>query len=83
MPDPRLELSYQELLYAATALRAEAAHGDQTAADPAYESTRGLFRESAARTRELAAKFDQVAGGVRRPMEERHTDNPNWRRFSL
>jgi hypothetical protein len=43
----------------------------------------GFFRESAARTRELAAKFDQVAGGVRRAMEERHTDIPNWRRFSL
>lgn len=43
MPDPRLELSYQELLYAATALRAEVARGDQAAADPAYGSTRGLF----------------------------------------
>ncbi len=65
MPNPRLELNYQELLYAATALRAEAVRGEQAAADPKYGSTRGLFRESAARTRELAEKFDRVAAGIR------------------
>lgn len=43
MPDPRLELSYQGLVYAAPALRVEADRGDQTAADPKYGSTRGLF----------------------------------------
>lgn len=65
MPDPRLELNRQDLLYAATALRAEAARGDQAAADPKYGSTRELFRESAARTRELAEKFNQVAAEIR------------------
>ena len=39
MPDPRLELTAQKLIYAATALRAEARRSAEQGSDPQYGST--------------------------------------------
>lgn len=64
MPDPRLQLSHQDLLYAAHALRHEAAFCDEQAVDPKHGSTREVFARSASSNRELADKFQQVAEAV-------------------
>lgn len=61
MPDPRTQLTAQELIYAASALRAEARRAERQAADPQFESCWAIF-EGAARTYdELAGKLTQIA----------------------
>lgn len=72
MPDPRADLAAQELLYAATALRAEAHRKEQAAADPQYGSICVLFRESAHRMQALAAKFDRIAAQLAQPEAPRY-----------
>ena len=54
MPDPRLELTAQELFYAATALRAEARRSSQRGNEPQYGSTQEVFRKAARGTEALA-----------------------------
>lgn len=61
MADPRTELSAQELIYAATALRAEAT---VEAADPQLESCRALFEQSSACFDALVGKFTRVAEAI-------------------
>ena len=60
VPDPRLQLSSQDLLFAATALRAQAIRSAEDAARPEYGSTREVFARSAASQRELAEKFQRI-----------------------
>lgn len=57
MPDPRAELTAQELIYAATALRAEARRPERQAVDPQFESCRALFERS-------SAAYDRPGGEV-------------------
>ncbi len=66
MPDPRCELTAQELIYAANALRAEARRAEQQAADPQYESSRVLFEDSAKVYDRLAGKLTRIAEAVQR-----------------
>jgi len=47
MADPRCQLTAQELIYAATALRAEARRAEQQAGDPQYVSSRPIFEKAA------------------------------------
>ncbi len=60
MSDPRLQLTSQDLLYAATALRAQAVRSAEDAARPEYGSTREVFARSAASQRKLAEKFQRI-----------------------
>lgn len=64
MADPRCQLTAQELTYAATALRAQALRAAQQATDPQYQSSRRLFEDAAEVYRELAGKFDRIAGAL-------------------
>ena len=66
MPDPRLELTAQELIYAATALRAETRRSAERGRDPQYGSTQEVFREAARGTDALAEKIQGIAERVRR-----------------
>jgi restriction system protein len=59
MPDPRQQLTAQELTYAATALRAEARRAEKQAADPQYESVRTIFEHSARAYDALAGKLSR------------------------
>jgi len=61
MPDPRLQLTAEELTYAATALRAEACRAKAQAGDPQYQSSRALFEDSARVYNELAGKLTRIA----------------------
>jgi hypothetical protein len=61
MPDPRSQLSAQELIYAASALRAEARQAERQAADPQFESCRALFESTARAYDELAGKLTRIA----------------------
>lgn len=61
MRDPRLQLTGQELIYAANALRAEARRSERQAADPQFESCRALFESTARAYDELAGKLDRIA----------------------
>ena len=67
MPDPRLELTAQELIYAATALRAEARRSAERGRDPQYGSTQEIFRRAACGTEALAGKIQRIADQVGRP----------------
>ena len=64
MPDPRCQLTAQELTDAATALRAEARRAEQQAADPRYQSSRPIFEDSAKVYGELAGKLTRIAEQV-------------------
>ncbi len=64
MPDPRLEFTFQELIYAATALRREARWSEEQAKDPQYGTTREVFSNAAKAQDELAAKFQRIADQV-------------------
>lgn len=64
MPDPRLQLTAQELLYAANALRGEARRAERQAADPQFESCRALFEEVGRVYEELAGKLMRIAERV-------------------
>jgi hypothetical protein len=66
MPDPRLLLTAQELVYAASALRAEARRAERQAADPQYESMRSLFESASKAYDELAGKLTRIAERVPR-----------------
>lgn len=66
MADPRTQLTAQELIYAATALRAEARRAERQAADPQYQSSRPLFEGAAAAYDELARKLTRIAERVQR-----------------
>jgi hypothetical protein len=62
MPDPRLTLTAQELIYAALGLRGLAREAEARARDhPQFESCQALFAESARAYEELAGKFESVA----------------------
>ena len=67
MRDPRLDLTAQELIYAATALRAEARRSAEQGTDPQYGSTQEVFRRAAKGTEDLAEKFQRVADRIARP----------------
>jgi len=60
MADPRLELTSLDLIFAATALRAQAVRSAEDAARPEYGSTREVFARSARSQRELAEKFQRI-----------------------
>lgn len=64
MPDPRLQLSAQELIYAASALRGEARRAERQSADPRFESCRAIFEEAAKAYDELAGKLTLIAEGL-------------------
>ncbi len=66
MRDPRLELTAQELIYAATALRAEARRSSERGIDPQYGSTQEIFREAARGTEALADKIQRIGEQVAR-----------------
>ena len=66
MPDPRPELTAQELFYAATALRAEARWSSERGNDPQYGSTQEVFREAARGTDALAEKIQRIGEQVAR-----------------
>lgn len=66
MPDPRLQLTVQELLYAASAVRAEARREEQQAADPQFESSRAIFADSAHVRDNLAGKLTRIAERMQR-----------------
>ncbi|MGB6485476.1 MAG: hypothetical protein WBE91_01150 [Steroidobacteraceae bacterium] len=66
MPDPRLQLSAQELIYAASALRADARRAEQQAADPTFESSRAIFERAAKCYDALAEKLTRIAEAVQR-----------------
>ena len=61
MADPRMQLTFQELIYAATALRQQARWSEKQAADPQYGTTREVFANSARSQDELAAKIQRSA----------------------
>lgn len=65
MHDPRSQLSSQDLIYAATALRVEAHLTEQRAQEPRYGSTCRVFKEAAAHKRELAERVQRIAEMVR------------------
>jgi hypothetical protein len=64
MPDPRLELTAQELTYAATGVRSLARQAERDAVDPKFESCKRLFEDSAEAYRVLARKLERIAEGV-------------------
>lgn len=66
MPDPRLALTAQELVYAASALRAEARRSERQAPDQQFESVRAIFTNSAETYERLAGKFTRIAEGLGR-----------------
>jgi hypothetical protein len=80
MPDPRFRLTAQELVYAASAMRAEARRAAQQAADPQYQCSRAIFEHAAKVYGELAGKLDRIAQS--RATLERTWPNPervmNW-----
>lgn len=61
MPDLRLELTAQDLTYAASALRAEARRADCQAADPTFHATKAIFEQASRVYDELAGKLDRIA----------------------
>lgn len=65
MNDPRLQLTGQELIYAASALRAEARRAERQAADPQFESCRALFENAAREYDDLAGKLARIAEALR------------------
>ncbi len=64
--DPRTQLTTQELIYAASALRAEARRAERQAADPQYESVRSLFEDAAKIYDALAGKLTWIAERVKK-----------------
>ena len=66
MADPRTQLTAQELIYAANALRAEARRAERQAADPQYQSSRPLFESAAEAYDDLAGKLARIAERVQR-----------------
>lgn len=61
MPDPRLELTAQDLTYAATALRADARRAEREAADPIFHASKVILEDAARAKDELARKLDRIA----------------------
>lgn len=66
MADPRTQLTAQELIYAASAPRAEARRAERQASDPQYESVRVQFERAAAVYDALAGKLTGIAERVPR-----------------
>jgi hypothetical protein len=64
MPDQRMQLSAQELTYAATALRADAFRLKAQAADPQYRSSQALFERAVNAYEELAGKLTRIAAAL-------------------
>jgi hypothetical protein len=67
MGDPRCQLTAQELIYAATALRAKARRAEQQAIDPHYQGSRAIFESAAQAYAELADKITDIAGRIMPP----------------
>lgn len=65
MFDPRLQLTLQELLYAATALGAVARRAERQASEPAYQASRAIFENAARSDDEIASKLTRIAERVR------------------
>ncbi|MGH8290626.1 MAG: hypothetical protein ACREV7_16670 [Steroidobacteraceae bacterium] len=80
MPDPRAELTSQELVYAATALRAEARRAAQQAADPAFHASRVIFEDSALVYDALAGKLTRIAEQLTRAPRTRIIARSNPKR---
>lgn len=64
MADPRLQFTFQELIYAATALRQQARWSARQATHPQYGSTKEIFSIAARSQDELAEKFQRIADEV-------------------
>jgi hypothetical protein len=63
MPDSRLQLTAQELLYAASALRTEALRAERQAGDQQFEPCRPLLDEGALEPyEEPARKVTRICG---------------------
>jgi hypothetical protein len=60
-----MQLTAQELIYVATALRAEAHRANVQASDPQCESSRAIFADAAKVYAELAGKLTRIAEGSR------------------
>jgi hypothetical protein len=71
MADPRLQFTFQELIYAATALRQQARWSERKAADPQYGSSREIFSTAARSQDELAEKFQRIACEIAPPPRRR------------
>lgn len=67
MLDPRFKLTAQEVLYAASALRAEARRPERHAADPQFEPCRALLAGTAEAYDALAVRVDRMARAVGAP----------------
>jgi hypothetical protein len=67
MPDPRLELTAQDLAYAARGLRVLARQAEARAADPTFHASREIFGEAARTYDELAGKFELIANNAPMP----------------
>jgi hypothetical protein len=65
MPDPRLQLTSQDLVYAAQACRAAARKAESDARDPKHVSSRQAFELAAQVYDELAEKCDRIATASR------------------
>lgn len=64
MADPRSQLSSQDLLFAATALRAQATRSAEDAARPAYASTQEVFALAADSERKLVDKTSESGSNL-------------------
>jgi hypothetical protein len=64
MRDPRCQLTAQELIYAATALRAQARRAAQQAMDPQYQCSWAIFESAAKAYADLAEKLTRIAGRI-------------------
>jgi hypothetical protein len=63
--DPRLQLTAQELTYAAQGLRGFARRAERDAADPNFVSCRAIFEHSAKVYDAVAVKFDEIVKRAR------------------
>jgi len=66
MSDAHTQLTAQKLIYAASALGAEARRAERQAADPQFEASRVIFADSARMYDELAEKLTRIAERVQR-----------------
>ena len=64
---PRTQLTAQDLIYAASTLRAEARRVERQAGDPQFESSRNIFECAARAYDELPGNLTQIADTVGPP----------------
>ena len=66
MPDPRMQLTAQDLTYAARGLRVLTQRAQEQARDPQFESSRAIFEEAARVYEALAGKLARIAEALPR-----------------